>query len=123
MKANFYIPIYDVTVDVIVLGKPKKLNKINNVLLDYLGLPEEEEFAASARFYPGYSEDGKCICTMVFDKHQLSVGLLVHEITHLVCYIGKLRDFKLDDSSEECFAYLFEYIMDELYKIVKNNVN
>ena len=71
------------------------------------------------------SEDGKCKaividfekfeeyefnCMVIFTSKSVKGGLITHEIIHILHLIMKSRGFTLTDSSEECVAYLAEWL-------------
>jgi hypothetical protein len=48
-----------------------------------------------------------------------SVGDVSHECFHATCDILYSRDIKMEGSTEEVFAYLLGYLVDEVFKIFK----
>ncbi|MDR2207163.1 MAG: hypothetical protein LBE36_13525 [Flavobacteriaceae bacterium] len=52
-------------------------------------------------------------------KDSFWLSVLVHETLHATIAILKSRNLYLDDSSEEAYTYLNEYIFEEIYDLIK----
>lgn len=48
----------------------------------------------------------------------IDFGHLQHEIFHVVTFITHRMGIKFTSSSDECYAYMIEYLTKEIYKII-----
>jgi hypothetical protein len=48
---------------------------------------------------------------------KLSIEAIAHEVWHVVMDHGRYIGLKHDQSSEESFAYLFGYLIKEIYEL------
>lgn len=56
------------------------------------------------------------------DKNKLNLGILVHEVVHIVNVIFKRHYVRLDTENDEHQACFTEYIFNECYKVLKNYI-
>ena len=57
---------------------------------------------------------------MNLDKENLSNGLISHEALHITSYILKTVGIDFSFKTEEAYAYLLQYIVDNIYLLIKN---
>lgn len=66
-------------------------------------------------FFIYFEKDGLYLIWMpVVPETIANYGVLVHEILHFVYRFLAERGMKMDDSSEEAYTYLMEYIFNEI---------
>ena len=63
-----------------------------------------------------YSEGATMIRMHTIPKSPSAYGILQHEIFHAVDFLFNRIGIKLDESSNEAYAYLIEYLTKEIYK-------
>lgn len=71
-----------------------------------------------------FEKDGVYLIWMPVMPEQIAqYGVLVHEIFHFVCRFLSERGLVMNDSSEEAYTYLAEYVYDEIdnYVVTERN--
>lgn len=86
----------------------------NDDLYKFLGkysdVDDEEDSANLGRMYP--LERGYAVRLTFFkDSHRSNIGLLSHEVSHLVSWMLLDRRIKLSKNTDEVYAYLTEELI------------
>lgn len=103
------LPIYDLEI-VIIIDKWQEANKKFK-----LRFTESEYEAAAWTIYDEPYLSGSEIF-MLFKEDSLDYNTILHELTHCISGVCKLRDIKLDKDNDEPIAYLQGYIGEKLLK-------
>lgn len=107
IKHKFKTPLFLVEFEVIIYENENEvpINSIANKYKNRIGFVNRAE-----------NED---ITIFLNQFHKLSVGEIAHEAKHLVNEI--IIDFggKIDLDNDETECYLLQWVMDELYKLIK----
>lgn len=104
------IPIYNFNIRIVCTDDLKEF------CLKYL--PNEEFSFLDFAFVMDYTkneEEFKEDYLIVFDINNLKENIIVHEVFHITNRLLRVVGIPLDDSSEEVYAYLLDY----LYNIVR----
>ena len=108
---SFYIPIYNVAVRVTIADDIKTM-----VEMAFEGR-DGEYFPESCEAFCFFDvETGKA--SLVFSSLSLNPGTIAHESFHLMLAIMKNIGFEFDESTAEPSAYLLEYIITTVTRIV-----
>lgn len=60
--------------------------------------------------------DGNGVILFFIPINKITRGIVAHETLHAVHYLGKYLGFKYSEDSEEFYAYVLEYCVEEFYK-------
>lgn len=109
---TIHIPIYNIFVKITIV------DSIGDycVLKNYIGALKKEEYDGYAAIvwnlfnYKEYSYS----CDLVFEKRQEKESIIAHECFHLTKMIMESKGCTLTDSSEEAWAYLNEYLYNQI---------
>lgn len=111
------VPTYNVKVQVFFLKDDKKILKKHNKLNKKINYNQENNFNAKAITYPRYTDKKGCnIVSILFDDKVINEGIIAHEAFHAATFILCPIDIKLSWESDEAFAYLIGYIVNEITK-------
>lgn len=114
VSVNLEIPIYKVVLNILVADSVPKA-------LKWLGADKEcdKEFLDGANGIFYISDKGHWI--VAFNYKKLCHGTISHESFHAVSAIMRKKGVVYGEKSEEAFAYLLDYLVTEIYKIIKNS--
>ena len=114
---NIEIPIYNIIINVIV-------DKDCNVGIKSTTRLKKEFYKRSKKhFFKGalgmyvYSEKNN-IHSIILSK-DAGAGVIAHECFHAIMTILQLKGIKYSQKSEECFAYILGYLVEEVTKVKK----
>lgn len=88
-------------------------------------LVEDVEAITKSKFEYGFGgmffyKKNSCDLLIGIEKDSLSNSLIAHECFHATRYILEYVGITLEESSEEAFAYLLGYLVEEVDKLVKS---
>lgn len=107
------IPFYRGSIVVIISDSKDEIQKI---IPEY----ENDHPYAHSWFYNFNGAQGFYMILNFDNKYRkIFHGTIAHEAAHLANMICKERGIKLDTDNDEAYAYLVEWIIDEVYKIIK----
>lgn len=106
-KKKIKVDVYDTSVTVCIA---------NNVLDAAKALKINLSKYDGAEKWGGCYENQNGFRFLLLPKHA-SIGDVAHECFHATCDILYSRDIKMKGSTEEVFAYLLGYLVDQVIKI------
>lgn len=111
-KGKFYIPIYEVNLQIIIVPNKFETTKFYHSLIKKLKQPSEGDHPCEGfAFLHGLKG------WLVLAEDKLSHSLISHEIFHITCKIIKFNNIDVNDS-EESAALLIGFITDRVYKTI-----
>ena len=106
-KHDIYIPIYDVTIRVVI----DQWHAAN--LMYELGLSHQDMEALA---WTVFDVDDQVISAYLLLKSE-HFSAWSHELIHIISYICRTTGMKWDPRNDESIAYLSEYISNEIQKL------
>lgn len=107
------IPIYNYKINLVLCDSINDYLQLKNLL------NKKEDYSTSvALLYDTEFIEVKYNSLLLFTHKGNKENTIVHETFHLLCLIAENKGFTLSDDSEECYAYLQDY----LYKIIRINL-
>lgn len=114
-RERINIPIYDIFLN-IYIGENiyEERKKYDDVFGPHLDGPDESDFGALCSYN---LKTGNFM--LLFDLDDFSIGSLSHEIFHMTHRMMEYIGIEYCEESGEAFAYLNEYLFENIYSFVK----
>tara|TARA_R100000781_G_scaffold115008_1_gene88414 strand:- start:1908 stop:2297 length:390 start_codon:yes stop_codon:yes gene_type:complete len=114
-KKEIKIPIYTGTLLLIDSNSKKKVKKeVKNF--------DKHEIYATSVLFEHKSKTGYGIVFNFDYKHaKISHGVIAHEAYHISSFIAEEHRIQWDPANDEPFAYLINWIVDQIYLFTKEN--
>lgn len=111
MRFTIPVPTFRTYVNVYISKKQRNLNKWNSAILNKFGEAPEAFTGRGSSFRVYINEDGFRCADIIIDGNKIDQGVIAHEALHCTFRILEYCDIELDDSSEETFTCLLEYLV------------
>jgi len=110
------IPIYFGKFVIVATNNMKKLDKATKLKTNKTNL-------YATTFWNMYDEDeGFFVAFNFWNKNkQINHGVIAHEAVHIADFIFESRGVQRDWENDEPYAYIVQFLVDEIYKFIYEN--
>lgn len=111
IKKTFKVPIYSQFKMTIIIS-----DSIVDIVQD---MTKEVDYSFDGMFFCKTNRSSELYIGL--DKSKLNMGLISHECFHATAYILNYLDTPLSNDTEEVYAYLMQYFIDQIDDLLKKN--
>lgn len=109
------IPLYHITIDIIIANSKSKI-------MTLFSFENEREITSKAgRTIYDNTQTNEKLQIILNGKSILTHGIIAHEALHATFFILSSRGLKYSQKSEEAYTYLIQFIIDQIYKLIKTS--